>query len=147
MVLDRHDWIGREVLLKRAIAAQRLDCGCEYHQYGWMLLNVRRTTEAVERLRQANDMLALYVYTPLSLAQALVVAGKPDLAKAPFDAAIDLAPNAEFTKWLVAEKATQMADVDLLLDPALQIPAEQRAALVKGLRARKSGDAAAKSQA
>jgi hypothetical protein len=68
MVLDRHDWVGREDLLKRAIAAHRLDCGCEYHQYGWMLLNVGRTSEAVERLLQANDMLALYVYTPWNLA-------------------------------------------------------------------------------
>lgn len=147
LMLDRHDWIGREDLLKRAVAAQRLDCGCEYHQYGSMLLNVGRTTEAVERLRQANDMLALYVYTPLTLAQALVVAGNPDQAIPHFDAAIELAPNAEFAKWLVAEKATQIADIDLLLDPALQIPAELRAALLKGLRARKSGDSAAKAQA
>ena len=66
MLLDRHDWIGREELLKRAVAARRLDCGCEYHQYGWMLLNVGRTAEAVERLHQANNMLALYLSTPLS---------------------------------------------------------------------------------
>src|SRR5688500_11671170 len=39
MLIDRHDWIGRESLLKRAVAARRLDCGCEHHQYGWMLLN------------------------------------------------------------------------------------------------------------
>jgi DNA-binding winged helix-turn-helix (wHTH) protein/tetratricopeptide (TPR) repeat protein len=147
MVLDRHDWIGREDLLKRAIAAQRLDCGCEYHQYGWMLLNVGRTTEAVEKLRQANDMLALYVHTPLNLAQALVIAGKPDLAKSPFDAAIDLAPNAGFAKWIAIQKATQIADIDLLLDPTLPISAELRAALLQGIRARASGDSAAKAQA
>jgi DNA-binding winged helix-turn-helix (wHTH) protein/tetratricopeptide (TPR) repeat protein len=147
MVLDRHDWIGREDLLKRAVAAQRLDCGCEHHQYGWMLLNVGRTAEAVEQLHQANNMLALYVYTPLTLAQALVIAGKPDLARPQFDAAIDLAPNAEFAKWLISERATQLADIDLLLDPTLPISAELRAALLKGLRARESGDAAAKAQA
>ena len=76
LLIDRQDWTGRERLLKRAIAAMRLDCGCEHHQYGDMLLKVGRTADAVEQLRQANDMLALYVYTPLSLAQALVVAGK-----------------------------------------------------------------------
>src|SRR5262249_31527144 len=98
MLLDRHDWIGREDLLKRAVAARRLDCGCEYHQYGSMLVNVGRTAEAVEQLHRANDMLALYIYTPFTLADALVVAGKPDEAKTYFDAAIELAPDAGFAK-------------------------------------------------
>ncbi|HTU64718.1 MAG TPA: winged helix-turn-helix domain-containing protein [Steroidobacteraceae bacterium] len=147
MVVDRRDWIGREELLKRAVAAHRLDCGCEHHQYGWMLLNVGRTNEAVERLRQANDMLALYVYTPLNLAQALVVAGKPDLAKPHFDTAIDLAPNSGFAQWLVAEKATQLGDVELLLDPKLPMDPRVRAALVQGFRARASRDPAVKQQA
>jgi tetratricopeptide (TPR) repeat protein len=147
MVLDRHDWIGREELLKRAIAAHRLDCGCEYHQYGWMLLNVGRTAEAVEHLHHANNMLALYVYTPLSLAQALVIAGKPEEAKPHFDAAIDLAPNAEFAKWLAIDKATHVGDANLLLDPTLPISAELREALVKGHRAQASSDASAKAQA
>jgi DNA-binding winged helix-turn-helix (wHTH) protein/tetratricopeptide (TPR) repeat protein len=147
MVLDRRDWTGREELLKRAIAAHRLDCGCEYHQYGWMLMNVGRTAEAVEQLHQANDMLALYVYTALNLAQALVVAGKPDEAKAHFDAAIDLAPNAVFAKRLAANKATLIGDIDLLLDPTLPLSDELRAALVQGHRARVSGDAGARTQA
>ena len=147
MVLDRHDWIGREELLKRAIAAHRLDCGCEYHQYGWMLLNVGRTAEAVEQLHQANNMLALYVYTPWNLAEALVIAGKPDEAKPHFDAAIDLAPNAGFAKWLAIDKATQIGDINLLLDPTLPISAELRAALLKGHRARASSDSGAKAQA
>jgi DNA-binding winged helix-turn-helix (wHTH) protein/tetratricopeptide (TPR) repeat protein len=147
MVLDRHDWIGREDLLKRAIAAHRLDCGCEYHQYGWMLLNVGRTAEAVEDLHHANNMLALYVYTPLNLAQALVIAGRPEEAKPHFDAAIDLAPNAGFAKWLAINKATQIGDINLLLDPALPISAELRAALLKGYRARASRDSGAMAQA
>ncbi len=147
MVLDRHDWTGREELLKRAIAAHRLDCGCEYHQYGWMLLNVGRTAEAVEQLHQANNMLALYVYTPLNLAQALVIAGKPGEAKPHFDAAIDLAPNAAFAKWLATYKAMQIGEIDLLADPALSISDEARAALLQGYRARASRDAAARTKA
>ena len=66
-----------------------------------------RTAEAVEQLHQANDMLALYVYTPLTLADALVVAGKPEEARTYFDAAIDLAPDAGFAKQLATYKATQ----------------------------------------
>jgi tetratricopeptide (TPR) repeat protein len=156
MVLDRRDWIGREELLKRAIAAHRLDCGCEYHQYGWMLLNVGRTAEAVERLHHANDMLALYVYTPLNLAEALVIAGKPGEAKPHFDTAIDLAPDAWFAKRLAIDKATQTGDVQFLLDPTLSLStekleaplsAELHEALVNGYRARESRDSTATAQA
>jgi tetratricopeptide (TPR) repeat protein len=147
MLIDRHDWIGRESLLKRAVAARRLDCGCEHHQYGWMLVNVGRTAEAVEQLHQANDMLALYVYTPLTLADALVVAGKPEEATKYYDAAIELAPDAGFANELAAYKATQMGGIDLLLDPKLAISADLRTALLKGYRAMAWRDAGAKAQA
>lgn len=147
VLLDRRDWVGREKLLKRAVAARRLDCGCEYHQYGWMLVNVGRTSEAVEQLHRANDMLALYVYTPLTLARALVIAGKPGEAKPYFDAAIDLAPNAAFANSLKRVKATEIGDTDLLRDPTLPISAELRAALLQGYRAMASRDSGARAQA
>jgi tetratricopeptide (TPR) repeat protein len=147
MLLDRNDWIAREDLFKRAIAARRLDCGCEYHQYGWMLLNVGRTAEAVEHLHRADDMLALYVYTPLFLAQALVVADKPDEARHYFDAAIDLAPDADFTKYLQRAEAISLRDANFVANEASPIPADLRAALLKGYRALATGDSGAKSQA
>jgi tetratricopeptide (TPR) repeat protein len=147
MLLDRDDWLGREELLKRAVAARRLDCGCEYHQYGWMLANVGRTAEAIEHLHQADDMLALYVYTPLTLAEALVVAGKPDEARLYFDAAINLAPDAAFAKGLARREAIAIGDVNLLADPSLSIPAELRAALLAGHRALPSRDPGARAQA
>jgi hypothetical protein len=147
LLLDPRDWIGREDLFKRAIAARRLDCGCEYHQYGWMLANVGRMAEALEHLHHADDMLALYVYTPLTLANALAVDGQTDEAKHYFDAAIALASNDALTKYLTKNKALAVGEVELLLDPALTIPAELRDALVKGRRALASGDAAARAQA
>jgi tetratricopeptide (TPR) repeat protein len=147
MLLDPRDWIGREDLFKRAVAARRLDCGCEHHQYGSLLLSVGRIAEAVEQLHQANNMLALYVYTPLTLADALVVAGKPDEAKRYFDAAIDLALNAGFAKQIARRKATAIGDINLLLDPTLPMSAELRAALLQGYRALASRDSGAKAQA
>jgi tetratricopeptide (TPR) repeat protein len=112
-----------------------------------MLVNVGRTAEAVEQLHQAHDMLALYVYTPLTLAAALVVAGKPDEAKPYFDAAIGLAPDAGFAKRLAMFKAIEIGDINLLVDPTLPISAELRAALLQGYRALASRDSGAKAQA
>ncbi len=147
MLIDPHDWIGRESLLKRAVAARRLDCGCERHQYGWMLANVGRTSEALEQLRQANDMLALYIYTPLTLADALVAAGKPEEAKPFYDAAIQLAPDSGFGGRIAVYEATATGDVKALLDPKLPLSAQKRAALLTGYRAVESGKAEAKVQA
>jgi len=112
-----------------------------------MLVNVGRTAEALEQLHQANDMLALYLYTPLTLAEVLVVAGKPDEAKRYFDAAIDLAPNADTEKRLATYKAVATGDVNLLQDATLTIPEDLRAALLQGYRAQASPDSGAKAQA
>ena len=147
MLVDRHDWIGRENLLKRAIDARRLDCGCEYHQYGWMLLNVGRVAEAVENLRQANDMLALYIYTTLNLADALIAAGKPEEARPLFSAAIGLAPNSRFADYVAMSEAVETGDVKSLLDPKLPLSAELRGALLKGYSAVTSGNAETKAEA
>ena len=147
MLLDRRDWIGRETLFKRAVAARRLDCGCEHHQYGWMLANVGRITEAVEQLRQANDMLALYVYTPLTLADALVAAGKPEEAKPISMRPSSLRRTPALRKDLRCPRRPRRVTSLLLRDPKLPISAELRAALLKGYRAVKSGNAGAKAQA
>ena len=147
MLLDRQDWTGRESLLKRAVAARRLDCGCEHHQYGWMLVNVGRVAEGVEQLRQANDMLALYVYTPLSLADGLVAAGKPEEAKTYYGAAIALAQDSAAAGRIAMYEATLTGDIKGLLDPKLPLSAESRAAFLKGYRGLAGRDAGAKAQA
>ena len=147
MLVDPHDWVARDDLLKRAIGARRLDCGCEYHQYGWLLLNVGRVAESIENLRQANDMLSLYVYTTLSLADALVAAGKPEQATPLFGAAVELAPDSRFAEWIELGRATATRDRDALRDPRLPLSADLRAGLMKGYDAAKSGSAPAKAEA
>jgi tetratricopeptide (TPR) repeat protein len=147
VLMEPRDWLGKEDLFKRAVGARRLDCGCEHHQYGSMLLDVGRTSDAVDQLRQAKDMLALYVYTPFTLADALVVAGKPEEAKQYFDAAIQLAPNSSFGAWLAMIKATDTEDSKALLDPKLPLSPALRAALLAGYRAMESGNAGAKAKA
>jgi tetratricopeptide (TPR) repeat protein len=147
VLLDRDDLVGKESLFQRAVAARRLDCGCEHHQYGSMLANVGRMIDAVDQLRQANDTLALYLPTALSLADTLVIAGDPEQAKPIFDAAIDLAPNSRSANRIALLRATAAGDVNALLDPKLAMPEELRTALVSGYRAVKSGEAVAKAQA
>jgi len=110
-------------------------------------LSNRRKAPQKERLRQANDMLALYVYTPLTLADALVAAGNTEEAKSYYNAAIDLAPDSGFAKRIMVSKATRTGDVEVLRDPDLPISAELRTALQKAYGAVASGDAGAKAEA
>ena len=147
LLVDRRDWVQREALLKRAVGARRLDCGCEHHQYGWMLANVGRIGDALDQLRRANDMLALYVYTPLTLADALVAAGKPAEAKQHYDAAIALAPDARFARRIAAYSTAMRADAEALRAPDSPTAPELRAALLAGHRAKASGNAGEKADA
>jgi len=83
----------------------------------------------------------------LNLAQGLVIAGKLDEAEHYFNAAIDLAPDAQFANQLTAYKAAQIADLALLSNPSLSMSAELRAALLQGYRAREAQDAGTRAQA
>jgi hypothetical protein len=112
-----------------------------------MLVNVGRVAEGVEQLRQANDMLALYVYTPLSLADGLLAAGKSEEARTYFNAAISLAPDSAFAARVAMYEATLTGDAKALLDPKLPMSAELRAAFLQGFRAVASRDARAKAAA
>ena len=147
MLVERNDWLTRATLFKRAVTARRLDCGCEYHQYGWMLLHVGRVAEAVERLHQANNMLALYIFTPLNLADALLAAGKPEEAKSVTDAAIELSPNATFAERFRAYKAMDFGDAEALRSPKWPLSEQLRLAVLDGLAAVQSGEPAMKRSA
>ncbi len=146
-LINPRDWLGREDLLRRAIAARSLDCGCEHHQYGEMLLRVGRIREAVEQLRQAKDMLALYVYTPWSLANSLTAAGQPEEAKKNLALAIDLAPDRGFGGFIAATGASENGDLAALAARGLTMEPDLRSAIVQGYQAVASNDTAAKAAA
>jgi hypothetical protein len=110
-------------------------------------VEVGRVTDGVEQLRQANQMLALYVYTPLSLAGALVIAGQPQEAREIYTAAADLAPDMGFADSIRIADAEETGDLNALSDPKLAIPAERRAALIAAYRALSSSVSGAKAQA
>jgi hypothetical protein len=112
-----------------------------------MLANVGRIADGVDELRAANDTLALYVYTPLSLADVLTAASKPDEAREYYNAASQLAPSADFAQGLTAYGAAQTGDLKRLADPALPIAAPVRSALIEGFRAAASGNPTSKAAA
>ena len=148
LMKDRHDWLAQEKLYKAAIAAKPLDCGCEHYGYGLMLGKVGRLGDAIDQLRAATDMLALWPDSQLALAQALVAAGRTEQAKPYVDAAFDLTTDPTLDKWTLSSQGTETGDYAgasaALRDPALHITEETRAALLSGYRALASRDPRAK---
>ncbi|MFL6725670.1 MAG: TIR domain-containing protein [Sphingomicrobium sp.] len=151
-VVEPTDFAGQEGLLKRAIAARPLDCGCEHWQYAMMLQGVGRYADAAAEARRGVDMLALDPDTQFALADSLNVVGKREEAKQHFDSYIDLKADSVLAKdGLAVSEATETGDyaagMTALANPNLRMPAEQRAALIAAFRAMNSGSAVAKSQA
>src|SRR5947199_4219307 len=151
-VVDPTDFAGQEALLKRAIAARPLDCGCEHWQYAMMLQAVGRFADAAAEAGRGVDMLALDPDTQFAVADSLNVVGRREEAKRHFDAYINLNADSVLAKDALAVKeATETGDyaagMTALANPKLQMPAEQKAALLAAYRAMTSGNAAAKSQA
>ncbi len=150
--MDPADFSGQELLLKRAIAARPLDCGCEHWHYAVMLQNVGRYSDAAVEAALAVDMLTLDRDSQFTLATSLTVLGKREEAKNHFDSMIDLAADPVFARDVVAlteatETGAYEAAIGALENPKLQTPAAQRTALAAAFRAIVSGNAAVKSQA
>jgi tetratricopeptide (TPR) repeat protein len=151
MLSDPNDPIGQERLLEQSIAARPLDCGCQHLLYGIVLENVGRFSDAAEEFRRATDMLALDENSQFNLADSLTVIGRPDEAKAHFDASNDLAADPD---WAVAnavfeapETQDYLTAIQGLQNPNVQMPKAQRAAFLEGFHALMSADKAAKERA
>lgn len=151
-LMNPADFSGQETLLKRAIAARPLDCGCEHWQYSVLLQNVGRHADAAAEAGRAVDMLAYDRDSQWTLAKSLNVLGKREEAKQHFDAMIDLNQDRIFAKDVVGlievtETGDYAAATGALSNPQLQVPGAQKAALATAFEAIASGNAALKSRA
>jgi tetratricopeptide (TPR) repeat protein len=151
MLIDPTDYLGQERLLKQAIAARPLDCGCEHFLYGLVLENVGRYVDAADEFRRAVDMLALDENSQFTLGDSLTVIGKHDEARPHFDAAVDLATDPGWPAFIAISEAPETGDyqaaIRLLQDPKVQLPQAQRSAFLAGFQAMASGDRRAKARA
>lgn len=150
-LLDPRDFAGREKLFRAALAARPLACGCEHHLYGLFLQQVGRNSDAIAEYRAATDALALDADSQWAFGDALTIAGKPDEAKAHFDAANDLSDRPGTAAAIVIGEASVTQDYAAALkalgEPKLQLPATLEAALQTGFQAMISHDPAAKARA
>lgn len=110
LILDSNDWVTRESLLKRSIAAQPLDCGCQHYNYALMLGSVGRISESIEEFRQAIDMLALWADSQFDLADALTAAGNFEESRSHFATAENLTADSEQANWLIVRLAADSGD-------------------------------------
>lgn len=151
MLIDANDRIGQEKLLKRAIEARPLDCGCEHLLYGLFLENAGRFSDAAQEFGRAVDMLALDEISQFRLADSLVVTGRQGEAKQHFDAAIDLSQDPQAPNFIAYAEASETGDyraaIKAVQDPKLELPETQRSALLAAFQAMESGNQAAKARA
>ncbi|HEV2596530.1 MAG TPA: TIR domain-containing protein [Sphingomicrobium sp.] len=90
-LLDPSDLLGRESLLKKAISARALACGCEHHEYGSFLMEVGRVDDAMRELDRSTDVLPLNPGSQFAAGKAMLIKGDPDAAAKRFDVVLDLA--------------------------------------------------------
>ena len=147
------DFVAREALLKKAINARPLACGCEHHLYGWLLWSVGRVHDAADEFRQALDMEPFSSESQVNLAESLLITGSSrGEADQHYKAAADIVSDPEFLddqKLLSApitrDWAAALEVVASGREPGIQ-PAS-KTALVAAYTALISGNAAAKQNA
>jgi tetratricopeptide (TPR) repeat protein len=132
-LIDARDLVGREALLKQALAARPLACGCEHHFYGNFLMEVGRVNDAVAEYRRAVDIMPLNGSSQVSLAEALIAAGKPEQSKRHFDAAVDLVDRPTMKDEIAIMTAPLTGNYpvnhETLNNPDIAVPAPVRSAV------------------
>jgi DNA-binding winged helix-turn-helix (wHTH) protein/tetratricopeptide (TPR) repeat protein len=147
-LIDQRDLVGQMALLKSAVDAKPLDCGCEHFGYGLRLQSVGRVSASIEQIRAATNMLALWPDSQFALGRTLAASGQVEESRPFFEAAIALSKDPHFDKRVAVNTAMETGDYDVaataLNNPAFKIPAASRVALLKGYAALASGASQAK---
>jgi hypothetical protein len=151
MLLDKYDLAAQEQLLKKALAARPLACGCEHHIYGQFLLETGRVEDAISQFRAGIAVLPLNAPTQYSLGDALMIDGSPEAAKQAYAAAADLDSDPTAPQQLTVQGAPftgeYAAAAKIVFDPKVPAPKEFREAVGGAFQALASGSAAAKASA
>jgi TolB-like protein len=137
-LLDQNDLVGRDALLRRAIAARPLACGCEHDFYGDFLEEVGREKAALGEFQRAVDVWALNAQAQESLANALAQNGQTAAAMTHLDAAIELGGDPSrrdiFTVSLAPVTHDYAAAITTLSRPS-HLPTDVRNAWISAFRA------------
>lgn len=151
LLSDKYDLVAHEELLKRALNARPLPCGCEHHIYGALLLETGRVRDATAQFRAGIAVLPLNAATQFSLGNALLADGSPDAANKAFEAAVDLDSDPTDPQQITVIMAPFTHDfasgAKAVLDPKLQVSEQYRGAVSSGFDALVSGSPDAKSSA
>ncbi len=151
MLLDQGDLLGREALMRRALKARPLACGCEHHFYGSMLVEAGRINAAIDQFRQSTDVVALDFDSQWALGEALLIAGRPAEAKQHLDAALDLSTVPSISAGLKVAVAALDGDyasaVDALQSPDLHAPTALMEAIIRANKALTTGSPRTKTEA
>jgi hypothetical protein len=151
MLLDKYDLAAQEQLLKKALAARPLACGCEHHIYGEFLLETGRVEDAIAQFRSGIAVLPLNAPTQYSLGDALMMGGSPDAAKEAYAAAADLDSDPTASQQMTVQAAPFTGDyataAKIVFDPKVAAPQIFRDGIGTAFEALASGSAAAKTSA
>jgi tetratricopeptide (TPR) repeat protein len=151
MLLDKYDLAAQEQLLKKALAARPLACGCEHHIYGLFMVETGRIQDAISQFRSGIAVLPLNSPTQYSLAEALMMDGSPEAAKQAYAAAADLDSDPTVQQQLDVQAAPFTGDyaaaAKVVFDPKVPAPKEFREAIGGAFQALASGSPAGKTAA
>jgi tetratricopeptide (TPR) repeat protein len=150
-LLDRNDLAGQEALLKKALEARPLACGCEHHIYASFLLETGRVRDSIDQFHRGIAVLPLNEFTQLGLGNALLYTGDVDGAKKAFDAVADLDADPSARQQLTAAEAVFTGDyagaAKIMADPKVQAPQQYKNAVSAAFKALASGSADEKAKA